>query len=367
MGALYNFLRLQTNHIHWVIPIMKFRLSLVTSLALCIGAMSAQAQSVSGTLEKVKAADAITLSYREASIPFSYLGDGTKPTGFAWDICNRIVDAVKKETGRSDLQVKTQSVTSQNRIPLLQNGTIDIECGSTTNNAERAKEVTFAINYFYTGTRFLVKTGSPIKTLADLKGKKVVSTTGTTNMLVMRQVDRDQNLDIDLLSARDHNESALLVTSGRADAFAMDDILLYGLKANAVNPGDLQVVGEALQVEPYAIMIRKDDPAFKKLVDEDHRRAHAERRVREALQEVVPVADPASGHQPGRADERAAQGQSEGAVGQTRLISAFVSASPLQALSAVGKTPPSPRAWQHAWMGRPRTIRWLRSGHAGAR
>ena len=246
---------------------MKFVLSITATILLGTGGLAAHAQPAQGTLEKVKAANAITLAYREASIPFSYLGDGSKPTGFAWDICNRIVDAVKKKTGRSDLQIKTQAVTSQNRIPLLQNGTIDIECGSTTNNAERAKEVTFATNYFYTGTRFLVKAGSPIRTLSDLKGKKVVSTTGTTNMLVMRQVGRDQNLDIDLLSARDHNESALLVTSNRADAFAMDDILLYGIKANAVNPGELEVVGEALQVEPYAIMLRRGDPEFKSLVD----------------------------------------------------------------------------------------------------
>ena len=225
------------------------------------------AQPASGTLEKVKASDAITIGYRETSIPFSYLGDGLKPVGFGWEICNRVVDEVKKATGRSNLQVKTQAVTSQNRMPLLQNGTIDIECGSTTNNVERGKEVAFATNYFYTGTRFMVKTGSPIKGLADLKGKKVVSTTGTTNLLVMRQVNRDKDLNIDLISARDHNEAALLVSSGRADAFAMDDILLYGLKANAANPGDLAVVGEALQVEPYAIMLRRDDPAFKALVD----------------------------------------------------------------------------------------------------
>ncbi len=247
---------------------MKFSLSITATVLLSTFGLAAQAQSAQGTLEKVKAADAITLAYREASIPFSYLGDGSRPTGFAWEICNRIVDAVKQKTGRSDLQIKTQAVTSQNRIPLLQNGTIDIECGSTTNNAERAKEVTFATNYFYTGTRFLVKAGSPIKTLADLKGKKVVSTTGTTNLLVMRQVNRDQNLDIDLVSARDHNESALLVMSDRADAFAMDDILLYGIKANAANPSELQVVGDALQVEPYAIMLRRGDPEFKSLVDQ---------------------------------------------------------------------------------------------------
>jgi glutamate/aspartate transport system substrate-binding protein len=214
------------------------------------------------------AAGSITVAYRVASIPFSYLADGTQPTGFGWEICGRIVDEVKKATGRADIAVKPQAVTSQNRIPLLQNGTIDIECGSTTNNAERARQVSFATNYFYTGTRFLVKTGSPVKGLADLKGRKVVSTTGTTNMLVMRKVSRDQNLDIDLLGAKDHGESALMVQSGRADAFAMDDILLYGIKASAANPAEYAVVGEALQVEPYAIMLRKDDPAFKKLVDD---------------------------------------------------------------------------------------------------
>ncbi|MCZ2498499.1 transporter substrate-binding domain-containing protein [Xylophilus sp. Kf1] len=227
---------------------------------------AAQAQTAS-TLDKVKAAGFITVAYREASIPFSYLADGQNPTGFAWEICGRIVDEVKKATGRADLQVKTQSVTSANRVPLLQNGTIDIECGSTTNNSERGKQVQFATNYFYTGTRYLVKAGSPIKSLADLKGKKVVSTTGTTNILVMRNVNRDKALDIDIMSAKDHAESALLVESGRADAFAMDDILLYGIKANAVNPASLAVVGEALQVEPYAIMLRRDDPAFKTLVD----------------------------------------------------------------------------------------------------
>lgn len=235
-------------------------------LACSFLSTTVQAQTAS-TLDKVKAAGFITVAYREASIPFSYLADGQNPTGFAWEICSKIVDEVKKATGRADLQIKTQAVTSANRVPLLQNGTIDIECGSTTNNSERGKQVQFATNYFYTGTRFLVKAGSPIKSLADLKGKKVVSTTGTTNILVMRNVNKEKSLDLDIMSAKDHAESALLVESGRADAFAMDDILLYGIKANSVNPASLAVVGEALQVEPYAIMLRRDDPAFKSLVD----------------------------------------------------------------------------------------------------
>jgi glutamate/aspartate transport system substrate-binding protein len=164
--------------------------------------------------------------------------------------------------------VTTQAVTSQNRIPLLVNGTIDIECGSTTNNSERAKQVAFAINYFYTGTRLLVKAGSPVKSVNDLKGLKVVSTTGTTNYQVLRKLNADRNLNFELLGAKDHAESALLVQQGRAEAFGMDDILLYGLKASAANPAEFAVVGESIQVEPYAIMLRKDDPAFKKLVDD---------------------------------------------------------------------------------------------------
>ncbi len=227
----------------------------------------AQAQTPA-TLDKVKASGSITVAYRESSIPFSYLGAEAQPTGFGWEICGKIVEQVKKATGRADLKVAAQAVTSQNRIPLMQNGTIDIECGSTTNNSERARQVAFAINYFYTGTRLLVKAGSPIKSLADLSGKKVVSTTGTTNYQVLRKVNAERNLGFELLAAKDHAESALLVESDRADAFGMDDILLYGLRASAKNPAELVVVGESVQVEPYAIMLRKDDPAFKKLVDD---------------------------------------------------------------------------------------------------
>jgi ABC-type amino acid transport substrate-binding protein len=240
---------------------------LLATLPLLLAAATASAQ-VPPTLDKVKAAGSMTVAYRESSIPFSYLGGDAQPTGFGWEICGKIVDQVKRATGRADLKVATQAVTSQNRIPLMTNGTIDIECGSTTNNSDRAKQVAFAVNYFYTGTRLLVKSDSPIKAMADLKGRKVVSTTGTTNYQVMRKLNADQNLNFELLGAKDHAESALLVQQGRADAFAMDDILLYGLRASSQNPAELAVVGEAVQVEPYAIMLRRDDPAFKKLVDD---------------------------------------------------------------------------------------------------
>ena len=158
-------------------------------------------------------------------------------------------------------------MTSANRIPLLVNGTIDLECGSTTNNSARAKEVDFAINHFYTGTRLLVKKSAGIKDWADLKGRKVAITTGTTNMQVVRRYNDDKGLGIEIVSTKDHADAALLVEAGRADAFAMDDILLFGLKANAKDPAALEVVGESLQVEPYACMVRKDDPKFKALVD----------------------------------------------------------------------------------------------------
>ncbi|QPF74807.1 amino acid ABC transporter substrate-binding protein [Roseateles sp. DAIF2] len=239
-----------------------------TLLALVFAGISAPALAQQATLDRIKERGSIAVAYRESSIPFSYLGGDGQPVGFGWEICGRIVEQVKKATGRTDLKTTTQAVTSQNRIPLLQNGTIDIECGSTTNNSERAKQVAFATNYFYTGTRFLVRSESPVKSVADLKGKKVVSTTGTTNFQVLRKLNAEQNIGFELLTAKDHAESALLVQQQRADAFGMDDILLYGLRASAANPAELAVVGEAIQVEPYAIMLRRDDPAFKKLVDD---------------------------------------------------------------------------------------------------
>jgi len=240
---------------------------LTTTLSLLALAVPAFAQTP-GTLDKVKQSGAITLAYRESSIPFSYLDDKAQPVGFGHEICLKIVDEVKKAAGRSDLKVNLQAVTSANRIPLLQNGTIDIECGSTTNNSTRGKQVQFAINYFYTGTKFLVKTGTTVKTIEDLKGKTVVSTTGTTNFQILRNLNEEKKLGIDLLGAKDHADSALMVESGRAVAFGMDDILLYALRASSQNPASLAVVGDAIQVEPYAIMLRKDDPAFKKLVDD---------------------------------------------------------------------------------------------------
>lgn len=234
------------------------------SLASLVFSGTAFAQS---TIDKVKSSGGITVAYRESSIPFSYLNDNGRPTGFGWEICGKIVDKVKQVAGLSVIEVKSQAVTSQNRIPLLQNGTVDVECGSTTNNSERAKQVTFATNYFYTGTRFLVKANSGIKDVNSLKGKTVVSTTGTTNYQILRKLNTDSNLGFNLIGAKDHADAFLMVETGKADAFGMDDILLYGLRAASKNPAEFAVVGAPIQVEPYAIMIRKDDPSFKALVD----------------------------------------------------------------------------------------------------
>ena len=223
--------------------------------------------AMANTLEKAKTTGKFTLAYRESSIPFSYLGEDGKPLGFGWEMCKLIAEEVKKQTGRKDLVVESQAVTSQNRIPLIQNGTVDVECGSTTNNSERGKQVTFAINYFYTGTRFLVKSDSGIKSINDLKGKKVVSTTGTTNYQILRNLNDEKKYGFELLGAKDHADALLMVESGMANAFGMDDILLYGLKASSKESAKLAVVGESIQVEPYAIMFRKDDPKFQALVN----------------------------------------------------------------------------------------------------
>ena len=241
---------------------MKFRSTLLCA-ALGLGCL---ATAHADTLAKVRENGYITLAYRESSVPFSYL-DAGKRVGMTVEMSEAIADAVKKAVGKPNLEVKWQAVTSQNRIPLLSNGTIDLECGSTTNNSVRGKEVDFAINHFYTGTRLLVKKNSGVKNYADLKGKTVAITSGTTNLQVMRKYSADKGLDLNIIMPKDHSDGFLQVQQDRAAAFGMDDVLLYGLMANAKNPGDYEVVADALQVEPYACMIRKNDPEFKKLVD----------------------------------------------------------------------------------------------------
>ena len=242
---------------------MKFSVLMTAAL---LGASLATAASAQ-TLQKIADANRISVSYREASVPFSYLIGSKTAIGFSVELTEAIVDDVRKKTKKPNLEVNYMAVTSQNRIPLMVNGTIDLECGSTTNNSTRAKDVTFSTNIFYTGTRLLTKKDSGIKNYADLAGKTVASTTGTTNAQVIRKYSADNKLDMQIVLGKDHDDSLLLVENDRAKAFAMDDILLFGLRANSKNPAALEVVGDSIQVEPYACFMRKDDPEFKKLVD----------------------------------------------------------------------------------------------------
>lgn len=241
--------------------------AVTTSVALAAAALLAGPPASADTLKKIAESGKMTLAYRESSVPFSYLSGPGAPVGFAVDISNAVAEAVKKQVNNPALKVELQAVTSQNRIPLLTNGTIDLECGSTTNNTVRGKDVQFAVNYFYTGTRLLTKKTSGVRNYADLARKKVASTSGTTNAQVIRKYSRDNNLDMDIVLGKDHDDSMLLVDTGRAEAFAMDDILLFGLMGNARNPAEWTVVGDSLQVEPYACMLRKDDPQFQALVN----------------------------------------------------------------------------------------------------
>src|ERR1700732_1166448 len=238
------------------------------ALAASIGVSQAQAEDLTGTLKNIKETGTITLGFRDSSIPFSYLDDGQKPVGFAMDICTRIVDAVKKELKLDKLEVKLNPVTSSTRIPLLANGTIDLECGSTTNNADRQKQIAFTNTHFLTASRFVSKKANKLDKIDDLKGKSVVSTSGTTNIKQLTEANAARNLGINIIPAKDHAEAFLMVETDRAVAFVMDDILLASLVAGSKEPGAYVISSDAFsKPEPYGIMLRKDDPAFKKVVD----------------------------------------------------------------------------------------------------
>lgn len=231
-------------------------------LASAVIAAPAMAQELTGTLKKIKDSGTITIGHRESSIPFSYLDEKQQPIGYSMDLCAAVVEEVKKELALTTLTVKYNPVTSQTRIPLMANGTVDIECGSTTNNLTRQKQVSFAPITFVTGTKLLVKKASKIKSYKDLKNKTVVVTQGTTNERTIKALSDKDNLNIKFLNAKDHAESTLTVETGRAVAFAMDDVLLYGQIAKSKKPKDLDVVGDYLSYDPYGIMFRNNDSAF---------------------------------------------------------------------------------------------------------
>jgi glutamate/aspartate transport system substrate-binding protein len=236
-------------------------------LAAGMIAAPAAGQELTGTLKKIKDGGSITIGHRDASIPFSYYDDKQQAVGYAIDLCLRIVDAIKTELKMPKIDVKYQLVTSANRIPLMANGTIDLECGSTTNNLDRQKQVGFTMTHFVTSNRFVSKKSSNIKSLADLKGKTIVSTAGTTNIKQITEINAAQNMGMNIITANGHPEAMQMVETGRAVAFVMDDILLYSLVAQSRAPGDYVISAEALSVEPYGIMLRRDDPPFKKVVD----------------------------------------------------------------------------------------------------
>jgi glutamate/aspartate transport system substrate-binding protein len=234
--------------------------------AACV-LIAAPAFAQEGTIDKIRKTGTITVGHRDASIPFSYYDDKQQVVGYSKEICDRIVEDVKKELKLPNLKVNFQLVTSANRIPLMANGTIDLECGSTTNNLERQKQVWFTNTHFVTANRWVSKKSSNLKTLNDLKGKTIVSTAGTTNIKQMNEINAAQNLGMNIISANGHAEAFQMVETGRAAAFVMDDILLASLAASSRNPGEYEISKDALSVEPYGIMVRKDDPAFKKIVD----------------------------------------------------------------------------------------------------
>src|SRR5688572_884378 len=233
---------------------MKRILTLLAALAF-----AATAAAQEGTLKKIKDSGAITIGHRDASLPFSYYDDKQQPIGYAMDLCAKIVDAVKAELKMPNLKTNYQLVTSANRIPLMANGTIDLECGSTTNNVARQEQVWFTMTHFVTDNRWVSKKSANLKKLEDLKGKTVVSTAGITNNTPITEINAAQNLGMNIISANGHPEAFQMVETGRAVAFVMDDILLAGLVAQSRTPGDYEISADALSVEPYGIMVRKDD------------------------------------------------------------------------------------------------------------
>jgi glutamate/aspartate transport system substrate-binding protein len=243
---------------------MKKKLLIVAMLGLGI-ISTAQA---AGTLDKIKSSSAVTMGVRESSGALSYtVGDG-KYAGYHVEICQRVLGDVQKQLKLKKLDINYQAVTSQNRLPLVVNGTVDIECGSTTNNATRQKDVAFAVTTYVEEVRIAVKANSGITSLNQLNGKKVATTTGTTSVQLLRKHEKATGVDFNEVFGKDHADSFLLLESGRADAFVMDGSILAGNIANAKNPADFKIVGEVIAVEPIAIMLRKDDPEFKKAVDD---------------------------------------------------------------------------------------------------
>jgi glutamate/aspartate transport system substrate-binding protein len=265
---------------------------LAATVASSIALAPALGQAPPGTLERIRQTGTLSLGHRESSVPFSYYDDRQEVVGYSHELMLAAVDAVKRELGLPDLKVKLTPVTSQNRIPLVQNGTIDLECGSTTNNLERQKQVAFSNTLFVIGTRLLTRRDSGIRDFPDLAGKNVVTTAGTTSERLLRKMNEEKGMGMNVISARDHGESFLTLQSGRALAFMMDDALLAGERAKARKPAEWHIVGTPQSREAYGCMMRRDDPRFKKVVDDAIARAmtsgEAERLFEKWFQSPIP-------------------------------------------------------------------------------
>jgi glutamate/aspartate transport system substrate-binding protein len=259
------------------------RLGAVLALAVLAGAGAATAQDapreIAGTLKRVKETGRVALGYRESSVPFSYVNKGGDPIGYSIDLCNEIVDEVSKELGGVEVSVAYKKVTSESRIPAVRSGEVDLECGSTTSNFERQKQVAFSPIFFVAGTKLLVRRDSGIGSDRDLKGKTVVVTAGTTNEAAIRTLSEKQKLDIKIVIGKDHADSFAMLEAGKADAFATDDVLLYGLVATTKTGDRYQIVGDYLSYDPYGLMYRKDDPDFTAIVDRAFSRLAASREL----------------------------------------------------------------------------------------
>lgn len=252
------------------------RVALAVMAAACLAAPAVQAGPV---LDRIKQTGKLTIGHRESSVPFSYFDADKKPVGYAIDLCLRIGEAVRRNLQLPRLAIEYVPVTSANRIPMVAEGKVDLECGSTTNNAERRQQVAFTVPHYIAGARIMVRADSPIESLAGFEGRKVVSTKGTTPLKAVEAANRERLMRINVLEAPDHAKAVEMVEKGEADGFVMDDVLLYGLIAGRPDPSKLKVVGKFLTIEPLAIMLSKDDAAFKKLVDDEMKRLIASREA----------------------------------------------------------------------------------------
>ncbi|MDM0087417.1 MULTISPECIES: amino acid ABC transporter substrate-binding protein [unclassified Variovorax] len=248
--------------------------------ALAFSAVTANSAELTGRLKTIQDRNFITVAYRESSVPFSYLGSNAEPIGYAQEICGKVVDEIKKVVGRPNLEIRRQAVTSQNRIPLMQNGTIDLECGSTVNNPERQAQVSFSTTYFVVGAKFVALKSSNLHTLKDLKGKTVVATTGSNTVPRIRRIDRAEHLDLNLIQAKDFSDSMLTFTSGRAEAFFEDDINLVGQIAFTLNPANYTLSTDTLSKDPYAIMLPRGEAEFKAIADKTIEKLYASGEIK---------------------------------------------------------------------------------------